>query len=98
MSEGRTYYIYIMSNRSRILYVGMTRNIDEKVYQHKTSVVEGFAGGDRIDALVHIESYSDMNSATARQKQLDSWHREKKIQLIAHKNPNWQDLSSGWYN
>ena len=98
MSEGMTYYIYIISNRSRMLYVGLTVNIDEKVYQHKTGTVEVFTGRDKLAALVHVESYEDINSATARQKQLNSWHRDKQIQLIEEKNPDWQDLSGGWYN
>ena len=98
MSEVITYYIYIMSNRSRMLYVGLTRNIDEKVYQHKTGSVEGLSGRDRIATLVHVESYSDIDSATARHRQLIGWHREKKVQLIEKKNPDWLDLSGGWYN
>lgn len=98
MTETIIYYVYIMSNRMRTLYIGITRNIEEKVYQHKTGIVEGLTDRDRIAALVHIESYNDIDSATAREQQIKGWHREKKIQLIEEKNPDWRDISGGWYN
>ena len=96
MSGGKTYYIYIMANQSRTLYTGVTNNIKKRVYQHKNGLVEGFTHRYKIDALIYVESFSDVYSAIAREKQIKHWRRDKKLQLIAQENPNWRDLSDGW--
>ncbi len=93
----KAYYVYIVSNQSRTLYVGVTDNIKRRVWQHKTKVVEGFTSRYCIDTLVYVESYSDVWCALEREKQIKRWRREKKLGLIAKDNADWRDLSDGWY-
>ena len=96
MSGSKTYYVYIMTNQSRTLYIGITNNIRKRAYQDKAGLIEGFTYHYKIDTLVYVESFSDVNSAIAREKQLKRWRREKKLRLIAQENPHWRDLSDGW--
>ena len=98
MPGSRTYYVYIMSNQSRTLYVGFTNDIHKRVCQHKTGLVEGFTNRYKIDTLVYIESFGDVLSAIAREKQIKRWRRDKKLRLIAKSNPDWHDISDGLYD
>ena len=91
----KTYYVYIMTNQSRTLYVGVTNNIRRRVYEHRAKLLESFTGRYNIDTLVCVESFSDVYSAIEREKQIKRWRREKKLQLIARENPDWRDLSDG---
>ena len=91
----KTYYVYIMSNQSRTLYVGLTNNIRKRVWEHKTGLVEGFTHRYKIDTLVYAESFGDALSAIAREKQVKRWRRDKKLRLIVQANPDWRDISDG---
>ena len=95
MSSCKTYYVYIMTNQSRTLYIGVTNNIKKRVHQHETGLTEGFTHRYNIDTLVYVESFTDVHSAIAREKQIKHWRREKKLRLIAQENPDWRDLSDG---
>ncbi|OHB73328.1 MAG: endonuclease [Planctomycetes bacterium RBG_16_55_9] len=95
MSDRKTYYVYIMTNQSRTLYIGVTNDIQRRVYEHKTKLVEGFTGRYNINTLVYVESFTDVYSAIEREKQIKRWRREKKLQRIARENPDWRDLSDG---
>jgi putative endonuclease len=86
-----------MTNQSRTLCVGITNNIQRRVYEHKAKLVEGFTPPYNIDTLVYVEIFSDVYSAIEREKQIKRWRREKKLYLIASENPDWRDLSDGWY-
>jgi putative endonuclease len=68
--DEQTYWVYIMTNRSDTLYIGMTNNIARRIWQHGTGRVEGFAATYRIDQLVFVESFSEVREAIAREKQL----------------------------
>lgn len=96
MPASKTYYVYIMANQSRTLYVGLTSDIKKRVWEHKAGLAEGFTHRYNIDTLVYVESFGDAYSAIAREKQLKRWRREKKLRLIAEENPDWRDLSDGW--
>jgi putative endonuclease len=85
-----------MANQSRTLYVGLTNNIRRRVREHKDGLFEGFTLRYNINALVYIESFGDIDSAIAREKQIKHWSREKKLNLINQVNPDWRDLSDGW--
>ena len=98
MSTDKTYCIYIMTNQSRTLYLGFTNNIQQRVRQHKEGLIDGFTSLYKIDTLVYFETFSDVNSGIAREKQIKRWRREKKLRLITQKNPDWSDLSDGWYD
>ncbi len=66
MSTQKTYYVYLMTNQSRTLYIGVTNNIKKRVHQHKNCLVEGFTKHYKIDSLVYCESFTDINFAIAR--------------------------------
>lgn len=91
------YYVYIMTNRSRTLYIGITSKLKERVFQHRTGVFEGFTSKYKMDRLLYWEKYKSVHKAIAREKQLKGWRRVKKIQLIVTMNATWQDLAADWY-
>jgi putative endonuclease len=93
----KTYYVYIMSNKSKTLYTGITSNLIKRVYEHKHKLVDGFTKKYNIAKLAYYEDTNDVNVAIAREKQIKGWLRSKKISLIESQNPKWQDLSEGWY-
>lgn len=92
------YYVYIMTNKSRTLYTGVTNNLERRVYEHKNKLVAGFTSKYNITKLVYYEETNDVNVALAREKQIKGWLRAKKIALIESENPEWKDLSIEWYN
>jgi putative endonuclease len=92
----RTYYVYLMASRSRTLYVGVTNDLQRRVFEHKTKRVPGFTSKYNITRLVHFEMTSDVRAALAREKQIKAWRREKKVTLIEAENPGWRDLSEDW--
>ena len=82
-----------MTNFSKTLYIGVTNNLEKRVYEHKNKMVEGFTKKYNITKLVYFEETNDVNSAIAREKQLKGWLRKKKVALIGSVNPKWRDLS-----
>lgn len=93
-----TYYVYIMTNKSKTLYTGVTNNLERRVYEHKKKLVPGFTSKYNITKLVYYEEGNDVNVALAREKQIKGWLRAKKIALIESVNPEWKDLSLAWYD
>ena len=93
----KKYYVYIMASKSRVLYTGVTNNLERRVYEHKNKLVEGFTSKYNITQLVHYEETNDVHVAIAREKQIKGWLRSKKITLIESVNPQWKDLSLEWY-
>ena len=92
----RSYYVYIMTNRTRTLYTGVTNNLERRVYEHKHKITPGFTSKYNIDQLVYYEETNSIHVAIAREKEIKSWYRRKKIDLIESKNPTWKDLSDDW--
>ena len=90
------YYTYIVASRSRNFYVGMTSDIEGRVWQHKNEVYEGFSQRYRCHRLVYFERYVTAAIAIAREKQLKRWSRTKKVALIEQENSAWEDLSEQW--
>ena len=91
------YYVYVMTNGVRTLYIGVTIDLMRRVFEHRQKLVEGFAKKYNITMLVYYETTSDVHAAIAREKQLKSWRRSKKIALIESSNPQWKDLFLEWY-
>jgi putative endonuclease len=91
------YFVYILAGKSGVLYTVMTNNLERRVYQHKNKVTEGFTSKYNVDRLVYMETFGDVRDAIAREKQIKSWRRSKKIALIKSMNPKWRDLSEDWY-
>ncbi len=93
----RQYYVYIMTNATRTLYIGVTNDLERRVYEHKQKLADGFTKKYNITMLMYYEETGDVESAIAREKQLKGWRRSRKIDLIEGFNPQWKDLSLEWY-
>jgi len=93
----KQYYVYIMANRSRTLYTGVTDDLVRRVYEHKNKLIEGFTKKYNITKLVYYEVTNDVLVAIQREKQIKGWLRRKKITLVTAMNPEWKDLSEEWY-
>lgn len=94
----KSYYVYIMTNKSKTLYTGVTNNLERRVYEHKHKLVAGFTSKYNITKLVYYAETSDVQEALGREKQIKGWLRSKKIALIEVENPEWKDLSLEWYS
>ena len=91
------YFIYIMSNESRMLYVGVTNDLHKRVFQHKSKLIPGFTQKYNLYKLVCFEQFGDIRAAIVREKQIKGWLRSKKVGLIVAKNPQWNDLAETWF-
>jgi putative endonuclease len=93
----KRYWVYIISNKSRRLYVGFTSNLFTRVLKHKNKLYPGsFTARYEFDMLVWYEEYSQVVSARMREVEIKGWRREKKLKLILAENPDWSDLSQEW--
>jgi putative endonuclease len=93
----KTYYTYIMSsNNNTAIYIGVTNNLERRVSEHKSGIIPGFTQKYNCKKLVYYESFSDIEQAVAREKQLKGWVRRKKDALIDSVNPGREDLSERW--
>lgn len=90
------YHVYILANRTRRLYVGVTGNLRRRLWQHRTGQLAGFTRRYNVTTLVYVESYRDVARAIAREKQLKRWPRRRKERLIEMGNPGWEDLATAW--
>ncbi len=88
----KQYCVYILTNKSGTLYIGVTSNLSRRIWEHKNKVVEGFTEKYNINKLVYFEQTENVMSALEREKQLKRWGRQKKIDLISKMNPEWEDL------
>ena len=86
-----------MTNNYATLYTGVTNDLQRRVWEHKQMMVPGFAQRYNITRLVYYEETNDVGAAIAREKEIKGWVRAKKVALIESVNPNWQDLSAGWF-
>ena len=91
------YYVYILTNKSnKVMYIGITNDLQRRLYEHKNELVDGFTKKYNVHKLVYFEQTNDVYSAISREKQLKNWSRAKKNALIIRTNPHWVDLSEGW--
>ncbi len=90
------YYVYIMTNKSKTLYTGITNDLGRRVFEHKNKLIRVFTERYNITKLIYCESVNDVNAAIRREKQIKGWLRSKKIALIEADNPAWKDLSEEW--
>ncbi len=87
------YFVYIMTNRSKTLYTGITNNLSRRMNEHRLRQVAGFTKRYSIDKLVYFEEFNSPEEIIRRGKQIKGWIRLKKIQLTESNNPNWLDLT-----
>jgi putative endonuclease len=97
MRQPKTYFVYILSNRSKTLYTGVTNSLIRRVRQHKSGTGSDFAAKYKLDRLVYFERFEDIRNAIERERRIKGWLRIKKIALIVSVNPEWKDLSQEWY-
>ena len=94
MAEIKNYYVYLLTNwNNKVIYIGVTNNLERRIYEHKNKLIKGFTQKYNISKLVHFEETQDIYTAITREKEIKKWSREKKNKLITQANPNWQDLS-----
>lgn len=85
-----------MSSVTGTLYIGVTSDLEGRVYEHKHDLKEGFTKKYQCHTLVYAEEHASIEQAIAREKQLKGWRRSKKEYLIRSLNPQWHDLSVTW--
>ncbi len=93
-----SYYVYILSSRTKRLYISVTNDLERRIAEHKTGALEGSARRYKMNRLVYVEESPSILPAIEREKQLKSWRREKKLALIESGNPEWDDLADHWYS
>ena len=90
----RLYYVYILASRTRVLYIGIARDLERRMNEHRSfENAKSFVATYKVTRLVYVEEYTDVRQAIAREKQLKGWRRSKKIRLIESYNPEWSDLA-----
>jgi len=94
--QDKTYYVYIMSSKTKVIYTGVTSNLIGRVYQHKNGLVKGFTKRYNVDQLVYYAETNDIMEAICYEKKIKGWTRAKKITLIESINPDWKDLAEDW--
>ncbi|HEY2822958.1 MAG TPA: GIY-YIG nuclease family protein [Candidatus Acidoferrum sp.] len=90
----KTFAVYILSNASRMLYIGVTNDLDRRIWEHNNRVSPGYTARYGLDSLVYFEPFGSIKGAIAREKVLKGWLRSKKAALIAASNPDWIDLAA----
>jgi putative endonuclease len=95
--KGRSYYVYLLTNwNNKVMYVGVTNDLERRIYEHKQKLVKGFTEKYNVKKLVYFEVTEDVNAAITREKEIKKWRREKKNNLVNQVNPEWKDLSLKW--
>ena len=90
----KNYYVYLITNwNNKVLYIGVTGNLERRIYQHKNKLIKGFSEKYNINKLVYFEQTNSIESAITREKEIKKWRREKKNILVESTNKEWQDLS-----
>jgi len=90
------YFVYIMSSQTRVLYIGVTNDIERRVSEHKHGFSPGFSAKYRTTNLVYVEETADVWVALERERHLKGWKRSRKVELIESVNPEWCHLSIEW--
>ena len=83
----------MLTNKSnKVIYIGVTNNLERRMYEHKNKIIDGFTKKYNLTKLVYFETTDSIESAIRREKQLKNWHRDWKVKLINDFNPDWRDL------
>ena len=98
MKKEHNYYVYVLaSQKNGTLYVGVTSNLKNRIYQHRNNKADAFTKKYNIHTLVWYERYGDINFAINKEKQIKAWKRQWKINLINENNQEWKDLYGDLY-
>ena len=88
------YCVYIITNKKDgVLYIGVTNDLERRMFEHKNKLVKGFSSKYNLDKLIYFEKYQYIGDAIKREKNMKKWKREWKIKLVIEDNPDWDDLS-----
>tara|TARA_R110002124_G_scaffold173894_1_gene341522 strand:+ start:853 stop:1128 length:276 start_codon:yes stop_codon:yes gene_type:complete len=91
--------VYIITNKKDgVLYIGVSNDLERRMFEHKNKLVEGFSSRYNLDKLVYFEVYQYVSDAIKREKNLKKWKRDWKINLIVDENADWKDLSYDWFD
>ena len=94
--DAHSYWVYILTSRTRVLYVGVTNDLGRRVAQHRAGEGSAFVKQYKVRRLVHCEEHPSIKDAIQREKQLKGWTRAKKQALIEEDNSDWTDLAPDW--
>lgn len=92
MNKGDSYVYILLSCRNGTLYVGVTSNLIQRIYEHKNNKYDGFTKKYKVKNLVYFEVFDDIEEAIQREKVIKGWLRQRKIALIEENNKEWKDL------
>ncbi len=91
------YYVYILTNwNNKVMYIGVTNNLERRIQEHKGKLIDGFTTKYNVNKLVYYDVTDDVYSAIETEKRLKGWTRARKNALVESKNPEWRDLSEQW--
>ena len=94
MKKDKQYFVYLLVNENnKVMYVGMTNDLERRIYEHKNKLCKGFTAKYNIDKLVYFEETNDVLAAISREKEIKKWRRDKKNALVEQTNSEWSDLS-----
>jgi len=94
--KNHSYYVYILTSESGVLYIGVTNDLSRRLSEHKQGLIEGFTKKYNCHSLVYYENFTDIKQAIEREKYLKGKKRIFKVELINSINPKWNDLSLEW--
>jgi len=91
--------LYIITNKKGgVLYIGVSNDLERRIFEHKNKLVEGFSSKYNLDKLVYFEVYQYVSDAIKREKNMKKWKREWKVKLIIDENSDWNDLAEDWFD
>jgi putative endonuclease len=93
MVKQHNYYVYILASLTRTLYVGVTRDLARRVYQHRQQILPAFTARYAVNRLVYFEHTHDVRAALEREKEIKGWKRARKLELVESLNPAWEELA-----
>ena len=94
----KRYYVYILASKTGTLYVGVTNDLQRRIFEHKHGLIKGVTTRYGVNRLVYYEETPEVNEAITREKEIKKWRRSRKIDLINSMNSQWKDLSDGWFD
>jgi putative endonuclease len=89
----KSYFVYIMTSlANKVMYIGVTSNLEKRIFEHKSGAMDGFAKRYHVTKLVYFEHTDNIEAAIIREKQIKSWRRQKKDALVESVNPEWKEI------
>ncbi len=97
MPAMKNYYVYLLVNwTNKVMYIGVTSELEKRIFEHKNKLAKGFTEKYNVDKLVYFEETHDVIAAISREKEIKKWCRDKKNRLVDVANSQWKDLSLDW--